>query len=262
MIGMASPMLQEIFGGSLIGHPELALHFSSTPSSATLIAAIAAGFTGLLSLFNIGGRFFWASLSDYIGRKNTYYTFFLLGIALYATGALGGAYRQQGAVRRLLLRHPVDVWRRLRHRAGLSCRHVRHAVRGCHPRPLADRVVDRGHHRAGRRELHSRVRRSRPACRAITSTTSRCTSWPECWCSASICNMLVRPLADKWFMKPEEVAALQAQDGDRGRAGAERLVRHRQGRARCSRPPCSGPLSAIPMAWGVWITLKSALLIF
>ena len=37
-----------------------------------------------MSLFNIGGRFFWASLSDYIGRKNTYYTFFLLGIAMYA----------------------------------------------------------------------------------------------------------------------------------------------------------------------------------
>src|SRR6185369_694957 len=30
------------------------------------------------------GRFFWASLSDKIGRKNTYYTFFILGIALYA----------------------------------------------------------------------------------------------------------------------------------------------------------------------------------
>src|SRR5204863_328995 len=39
---------------------------------------------GLLSLFNIGGRFFWASLSDKIGRKNTYYTFFILGIVLYA----------------------------------------------------------------------------------------------------------------------------------------------------------------------------------
>jgi MFS family permease len=61
-------------------------HISATRRSATRhIAAIAAGFTGLLSLFNIGGRFFWATLSDYIGRKNTYYTFFLLGIALYAT---------------------------------------------------------------------------------------------------------------------------------------------------------------------------------
>src|ERR1700742_2086432 len=34
---------------------------------------------------NIGGRIFWASMSDYIGRKATYYTFFLLGIALYAS---------------------------------------------------------------------------------------------------------------------------------------------------------------------------------
>src|SRR6202040_1710211 len=49
-----------------------------------VIAGIAAGFAGLISLFNIGGRVFWASLSDYIGRKNTYYCFFLLGIVLYA----------------------------------------------------------------------------------------------------------------------------------------------------------------------------------
>jgi MFS family permease len=48
------------------------------------IAAIAAGFIGLLSLFNIGGRFFWASVSDQIGRRATYGTFFLLGIILYA----------------------------------------------------------------------------------------------------------------------------------------------------------------------------------
>jgi len=82
-IGMASPMLQEIFAGSLIGLPDVKFNALSIEQKA-LIAAIAAGFTGLLSLFNIGGRFFWASLSDYIGRKNTYYTFFLLGIALYA----------------------------------------------------------------------------------------------------------------------------------------------------------------------------------
>ncbi len=48
------------------------------------IATIAAGFTGLLSLFNILGRFGWASLSDYIGRKNTYFVFFVLGMILYA----------------------------------------------------------------------------------------------------------------------------------------------------------------------------------
>src|ERR1700674_4167740 len=80
---MASPMLQEIFGGKLIGHPELGFNALSAEQK-TAVAAIAAGFAGLLSLFNIGGRFFWASLSDYIGRKKTYYTFFILGIALYA----------------------------------------------------------------------------------------------------------------------------------------------------------------------------------
>ena len=72
VIGMASPMLQEIFGGKLIGHPELGFSALSADQK-TVIAGIAAGFAGLLSLFNIGGRIFWASLSDYIGRKNTYY---------------------------------------------------------------------------------------------------------------------------------------------------------------------------------------------
>ncbi len=41
------------------------------PGKVTAIAA--AGFVGLLSLFNMVGRFFWASTSDYIGRKNTYF---------------------------------------------------------------------------------------------------------------------------------------------------------------------------------------------
>src|ERR1700760_1784222 len=83
VIGMASPMVQEIFAGKLIGLPAVGFNALDTTQTAT-IAAIAAGFTGLLSLFNIGGRFFWASLSDRISRKGTYYCFFLLGIALYA----------------------------------------------------------------------------------------------------------------------------------------------------------------------------------
>jgi MFS family permease len=83
VIGMASPMLQEIFAGKLIGLPDVGFNALDATQKAT-IAGIAAGFAGLLSLFNIGGRFFWASLSDKIGRKNTYYCFFLLGIVLYA----------------------------------------------------------------------------------------------------------------------------------------------------------------------------------
>ena len=63
VLSVASPMLQQLF--------------TATP-------AIAAGFVGLLSVFNIGGRFFWATISDRLGRKTTYAVFFLLGIALYA----------------------------------------------------------------------------------------------------------------------------------------------------------------------------------
>src|SRR5271154_126140 len=83
VLSMASPMLQEIFGGSLLGHPDVSF-MALSDSQRGAVAAIAAGFAGLLSLFNIGGRFFWASLSDHIGRKATYFVFFLLGIAMYS----------------------------------------------------------------------------------------------------------------------------------------------------------------------------------
>ncbi|MGD2024458.1 MAG: OFA family MFS transporter [Methyloceanibacter sp.] len=65
VLGQASAMSQEMFPGRIS-------------------AAAAAGFVGLLSLFNMIGRFFWASTSDYIGRRNTYMIFFALGMALYA----------------------------------------------------------------------------------------------------------------------------------------------------------------------------------
>jgi MFS family permease len=65
VIGQASAMSQEMFPGHIT-------------------AAAAAGFVGLMSLFNMGGRFFWASVSDFIGRKNTYFVFFALGFVMYA----------------------------------------------------------------------------------------------------------------------------------------------------------------------------------
>jgi MFS family permease len=82
VLGMASPLLQEVFGGRLIG---LTTSFDQlTKDQLGQVAAIAAGFTGLLSLFNIAGRIFWASLSDRIGRKNTYALFFIIGLVLYS----------------------------------------------------------------------------------------------------------------------------------------------------------------------------------
>jgi MFS family permease len=83
VLDMASPMLQEIFGGSLIGKPGLG-YAALAPAQLKSIALIAAGFTGFLSLFNILGRFFWASASDRLGRRTTFSAFFVLGIVLYA----------------------------------------------------------------------------------------------------------------------------------------------------------------------------------
>jgi MFS family permease len=83
ILGMASPLLQEVFGGRLIG--VRATFTELDTAQLAQIATLAAGFTGLLSLFNIVGRIFWASLSDRIGRKGTYAVFFLLGIALYGS---------------------------------------------------------------------------------------------------------------------------------------------------------------------------------
>jgi MFS family permease len=69
VLGQASLMAQDVLG---------------------VTAAAAAGFVGLLSLFNMGGRIFWASMSDYIGRKGTYVIFFVVGAILYAlTPTLG-----------------------------------------------------------------------------------------------------------------------------------------------------------------------------
>ena len=93
VISMAAPMLQDVFGAGLIGADPAA---PITPEQKVAIAAAAAGLVGLISLFNSLGRLFWASVSDFIGRKNTYFTFFVLGICLYClmpalghTGAAG-----------------------------------------------------------------------------------------------------------------------------------------------------------------------------
>ncbi len=71
VLGQASVMIQEMFSVTSVG------------SEMAVDATAAAMFVGILSLFNMIGRFFWSSLSDYIGRKNTYSIFFILGITLY-----------------------------------------------------------------------------------------------------------------------------------------------------------------------------------
>jgi hypothetical protein len=89
VIGMASPMIQEVFGGRLIDVPGVTLAQLSEAQKAQ-VATVGAAFAALLSLFNIAGRISWASLSDYIGRKRTYFIFFALGVLLYASVPLAG----------------------------------------------------------------------------------------------------------------------------------------------------------------------------
>jgi MFS family permease len=68
VLGVASTMMSEIFGTTLPGIVD---------------GAFAALYVSMISVFNMVGRFIWASSSDYIGRKNTYWVFFALGILLY-----------------------------------------------------------------------------------------------------------------------------------------------------------------------------------
>ena len=70
VLGVASTMMSEIFGTTLPGIVD---------------GAFAATYVSMISVFNMLGRFIWASSSDYIGRKNTYWIFFALGIVLYCS---------------------------------------------------------------------------------------------------------------------------------------------------------------------------------
>jgi len=80
VLGQASVMIQEMFSPASVG------------AEHAVTEAAAAGFVGLLSLFNMLGRFFWSSLSDWLGRRYTYLIFFTLGAVLYFLVPLSGQH--------------------------------------------------------------------------------------------------------------------------------------------------------------------------
>ncbi|SDU15591.1 Major Facilitator Superfamily protein [Verrucomicrobium sp. GAS474] len=90
ILEQASPMIQEML---LVPRATAGIDPADTASIAAAkapLAAVAAGFVGLLSLFNMGGRFFWSSISDYIGRKPVYFIYLLLGPVLYCLIPVAG----------------------------------------------------------------------------------------------------------------------------------------------------------------------------
>lgn len=86
IIGVAKTMMTDIFGSTLPG---------------IVTPAFAATYVLMISVFNMGGRFFWASVSDYIGRKATYGCFFILGALLYLSIPLWAT---------LVSAHPAVTW--------------------------------------------------------------------------------------------------------------------------------------------------------
>jgi MFS family permease len=76
ILEQASPMIQDFF---------------RSDGKSTVAVTAAAGFVGLLSMFNMGGRFVWSTTSDFIGRKRTYMGYLGLGMVLYTLLALVGS---------------------------------------------------------------------------------------------------------------------------------------------------------------------------
>jgi MFS family permease len=257
VIGMASPMLQEIFGGKLIGHPELGFSALSADQK-TVIAGIAAGFAGLLSLFNIGGRIFWASLSDYIGRKNTYYCFFIIGIVLYA---LAPTFAQLGEKALFVLAFGVIL---SMYGGGFATV----------PAYLADMF---GTQFVG--AIHGRlltawstagiigpvvvnyIREYELAAGVPRDHLYDYTMYVLCamLVAGLICNFLVKPVDSKWYMSQEEVAKLQAAKAAGGVASGSFGI----GRGGVDLPSIIfWAFVGIPLAWGIWKTLQSVASLF
>jgi MFS family permease len=259
IIGMASPMLQEIFGGKLIGYPELGFNALSVEQK-TAIAAIAAGFAGLLSLFNIGGRFFWASLSDYIGRKNTYYMFFLLGIALYASAPffaqIGSKVLFVGAFCIILSMYGggfATVPAYLADMFGtqfVGAIHGRLLTAWSTAGVIGPVVVNY-------------IREAQLAAGVPRDHLYDFTSYVLCGMLVIglICNFLIKPVNPKWFMSQEEVAKLQA-------ASAKSATDTPSGSFGIGKGGLDWQAAVfwafvgIPLSWGVWTTLKATVAIF
>jgi MFS family permease len=253
VIGMASPMLQEIFAGKLIGLPDLKFNALSVDQK-TMIAGIAAGFAGLLSIFNIGGRFFWASLSDYVGRKNTYYTFFILGIALYA---LAPTFAAMGSKLLFVLGFGIIL---SMYGGGFATV----------PAYLADMF---GTQFVG--AIHGRlltawstagiigpvvvnyIREFQLAAGVPRDHLYNTTMYILCamLIAGVICNYLVKPVDPKWYMSADEVAKLQAAKTSGGvQSGSFGIGKG----GLDARAALFWLFVGIPLAWGVWKTLESA----
>ncbi|UZE18328.1 OFA family MFS transporter [Pseudomonas sp. B21-054] len=258
ILGMASPLLQEVFGGKLLGND---LPFGQLDAAQLgQIAAIAAGFTGLLSLFNIGGRFFWASFSDYLGRKNTYFVFFALGVALYALipslGHLGSVALFVAAFCIILSMYGGGFATVPAYLADLFGTQMVGAIHGRLLTAWAAAGVLGPVLVNYLREYQLSIGVERAAAYDITLYILA-----GLLVLGFLCNLMVRPVADKYFMTDAELAAEQALGHDKGADSTTSLE--------WKAAPGTKPLAiaawlvvGIPLAWGVWVTLQKTAVLF
>ncbi len=257
IIGMASPLLQEVFAGKLIGNH---LSFGElSPEQLTQIAIIAAGFTGLLSLFNIGGRFFWSSFSDVIGRKTTYFVFFALGFMLYAlvpwTGHLGSVALFVFSICLILSMYGGGFATVPAYLADLFGTQMVGAIHG---RLLTAWAF------AGilGPVLVNYIREYQLSMGVAKADAYDITLYilAGMLVLGFICNALVKPVDSKYFMTDAELAAERAIGHDVILSAAD---------LEWKANPASKPLViaawlavGIPLAWGIWVTLLKTVVLF
>jgi MFS family permease len=257
IIGAASPMLQETFGGRLFGDASVGFG-AFDADQIKRAAATGAAFVGLFSLFNIVGRFFWASLSDALGRKATYFAFFVLGFVAYAAApSLAG-------------------WGALAVFAAAFCLIASMYGGGFATIPayLADIF---GTAFVG--AIHGRLLTSwstagiiGPVVVNYLHDTRKAEGVPPNLIYEQIfyvlagmlvigflANLFIRPAAEKRYMSEAEVEALYGKE-----TGPQALAAQGIGRGAFIRPGVllAWAIVCAPLAWGIWITLQKSIILF
>ncbi len=251
IIGAAAPMLQETFGGRLFGDPSVGFA-NFTDEQKAKAALVGAAFVGLFSLFNIAGRFFWASLSDKIGRKVTYFIFFTLGFVCYAAaptlaslgllGLFAAAFcliaSMYGGGFATIPAYLADIF-------GTQFVGAIHGrlLTAWSTAGIVGPVIVNYMHDSRKAEGIAPDQIYHPIFYVLAGLLV----------AGFIANLLIRPLDKKWFMKPEEVEALQTKTAReramhaveiRGRDEAQPGIRLLQ--------PIGMALIAVAVVW--WIT--------
>ena len=254
VIGMSSPMLQEVFGGRLIGVGKTFNQLDKTELAG--IAGIAAGFTALLSLFNIGGRFFWASLSDKMGRKLTFAVIFVLGGLMYlsvpGSALMGNKLLFVAAICIILSLYGGGFATVPAYLADLFGTEMVGAIHGrlltawATAGILGPVIVNymRDYQLAlgiPREQVYNQTMMILAALLMV----------------GLICNLLIRPVADKWFMSDAELAKEQRQTHKK--IAAEEVGENNQPdiESNLEWVWIAWTLVGIPLAWGIYKTLMN-----